>query len=173
MVFDKLKKGFSEAFSGTEDPEYIEIARECFDYMTVKTGGKLIDIENAAEIPPAIASLIESEIAKIKALTLSVPSKYTDFVTWIPGAYEDLGPEETVTFELTIAVPSDIEPTEEVNFSIDALGDGAVVSRTDVSLTIPTVDSAETSQVVQLVLTTTLAALGGFGATFLENLIGI
>ena len=25
MVFDKIKKGFSEAFSGTEDPEYIEI----------------------------------------------------------------------------------------------------------------------------------------------------
>jgi len=25
MVFDKIKKGFSDAFSGTEDPEYIEI----------------------------------------------------------------------------------------------------------------------------------------------------
>ena len=25
MVFDKIKKGFSEAFSGSEDPEYIEI----------------------------------------------------------------------------------------------------------------------------------------------------
>ena len=25
MVFDKIKKGFSDAFSGAEDPEYIEI----------------------------------------------------------------------------------------------------------------------------------------------------
>ena len=25
MVFDKIKKGFSDAFSGSEDPEYIEI----------------------------------------------------------------------------------------------------------------------------------------------------
>jgi len=25
MVFDKLKKGFTDAFSGAEDPEYIEI----------------------------------------------------------------------------------------------------------------------------------------------------
>lgn len=108
----------------------------------------------------------------IKTLTLSVPSEYTDFITWTPEAFEDVGSEETVKFLLTISVPADFESTEEVNFLIDALGDGVVVTSTGVSLTIPLGESVTTSQFVQLALTTLLSAMGGFGATYLENLIG-
>jgi hypothetical protein len=106
-------------------------------YMTEETGGiyyKLTHAE-AAEIPEAVAEMVEAEVATVGELTLRAGNGYEAWVTVTPPRYTDVGGGELRTFEVTVRVPEGTKGGT-YSFPIELLGDGTALSTQLVTITV-------------------------------------
>lgn len=110
------------------------VSQLSFDYMAAQTNGEVVNIDDAALILPTIVSMVESQVETINILTLSVPAEYVDYVSWTPGNYSAIGPETTVSFDVTITNPGNFTETESLEIPITVLGDGVVLGTTETTI---------------------------------------
>ncbi len=119
---------------------YPSDALDYWNYWTGITGGDAYQIANAAEIPAAIAALVEAEAAHVDTLTLKAEAGYEAWLTnVVPTEYTDIDiPTAGVTkeFDITITVPLGKAPGTYV-FHIIADADGASYGEQLVTITVP------------------------------------
>jgi hypothetical protein len=105
-----------------------EHATTSFLYMVEQTDGAYFLITQASQVPDAILDLI-GEIAIIDVLSLvedpEVP--YDAWLTESPLTYEQVGPEQTVCFDIEITVPLET-PVGDYQFDLLVDADGETVA---------------------------------------------
>lgn len=100
------------------------------------TNGQYFQLTNASQIPTAVANLVQAEVQKIDELNLDIPAPYNTWVSYSPNKHTNVGPNTTVSFNLTITVPTG-QPSGEYTFLIRAIGDGALLGETFVTIIVP------------------------------------
>jgi hypothetical protein len=116
--------------SGYSDTNAIKF----FEYTTEKTGGIYFELQDASDIPDAVAQSVEEEVSVIDLLTVRAVAGYEDWVTITPDSYTDVGSFETVDFTITIC-PLDGR-ADDGAYNIDLIldGDGAALKTISVSV---------------------------------------
>jgi len=105
-----------------------------FEYVSEQTGGLYFPLSDSDEIADAVAQLVEEEISTIDRLTLRVPDGYSDWVTYTPAEYTDVGSYETLVFEVDICPVAGRASAGSYQFDLVVDGDGTAVETLPISI---------------------------------------
>ncbi|MCL6586217.1 MAG: VWA domain-containing protein [Anoxybacillus sp.] len=114
---------------------------------SVGTKGQYFLLKNATEIPKAIVNMIKNETNKIKKLTLEIPQDYQSWIQLDQSEYTDVGPSTTKTFRVTVTPPKGTADGT-YNISLRALGDGAYLGATELTVNVKSPGQAKEDKVV-------------------------
>lgn len=106
------------------------------------TSGRYFLLSEASEIPDVVRDLVDAEVSSIEKLDIVVPSEYSDWLTREPKSFENVGPNQTKAFDITLGIPDD-QDTGIYTFLIRAVGDGALVGSCVAELTVPGKDGGQ------------------------------
>jgi hypothetical protein len=100
------------------------------------TGGQYFQLTSADQIPSVVRDMVDATVSSIRHLKLSIPTEYTNWISYSPEEYLDIGPKTIVPFSLTVTAP--IDASGSVSIPIQIIGDGALLGLCEVTVTIPT-----------------------------------
>lgn len=106
-----------------------------YEALAQGTSGQAFELTETSQVPAAIQSLILGAVASINALTLEPSSAGKSWLTWTPDRFENIGGEQTRTFDLNICVPEDTE-VGEYTFDLNIMADGTILAPIPVTVTV-------------------------------------
>lgn len=100
------------------------------------TNGAYFNLTDTSDIPEVTVDLIIAETQVIDSLSLKTTEGFENWVKVEPPEIPDVGSQATVTFDVSITVPSGTSPGF-YPFLIEAVGDGANLDIIYVEVTVP------------------------------------
>ena len=101
------------------------------------TGGQYFRLSNASQIPQVVVSSVLSSTQVANRLTLKVTNEFSDWVTFTPAEFTNVGPNVTVTSTISVTVPDGTQ-LGFYPFMIQAVADGTILDVSYVEVTVPT-----------------------------------
>ncbi|RME47945.1 MAG: VWA domain-containing protein, partial [Caldilineae bacterium] len=107
-----------------------------YNTLSKNTNGAALRLEEAKQAPSAITNMVQEAAAAINILTLKPTGSNTGWLSWQPDTFENVGYEQSKSFQLEICVPAGTA-TGEYTIPLEVLADGENIGTIPVQIKVP------------------------------------